>query len=581
MPATKAKASPPRMTETVFVYARPDESPAFEVVRFDWEKNGERKKDCRVRYQPSPGRYVWKKPNENWPYRLPEVIKAQDGSTIYIVEGEPKVEAIRKRGGVATCNAFGQGSGKWKEEWNVFFVRKRVVLLPDNDEVGKAHMARIYEMLKPLAREVVYIELPDLGESEDVVDYFAKGHTFQEMEKFIADAQAGIIEAKVTPLCHGDAYEPVADRKKPKPPRRKHGLMLNEVTREEIRWMWRGRIPIGSITMLDGDPGCGKSNIAHFLAAVVSAGLNFPDGDCYPESGVILIDCENGPTTTILPRIQNNGGDVAKVKLLTTLPTSDGKSERLFSFPDDLDILAEAVEEIDAKLVIVDTIMNHLGGDVQSRNDQDVRRALTPLSQLASKMGFAVLILRHLNKSAIGPALYRGAGSIGFIGVARVGLIVGNDPDTPTTKILAVSKINDWKKLPSLKYQLRGHTNGSSYVEWLGESDHDADGVLAAPTGEEDRTVVEDGTDVLNSLLESCGMPVEEIKRHAKEAGISESTLRRAKAILGVEAYREGGLGATGRWVWCLKKHRGTEHEKPKVPTAEGMGTLAPDSPSP
>jgi RecA-family ATPase len=224
------------------------------------------------------------------------------------------------------------------------------------------------------------------------------------------------------------------------------GTILSDVKTHPIEWLWHGRIPLGKITILDGDPGMGKSLIAINIAACVSVGHSMPDGTPGIQGGVIMIAPEDSPADTIKPRLEAIGGDPTQVLLLNSIDCFDAKRMGMFNYPfslsRDLQDLEMTIKRRKAKLVILDPLMAVLGHDVSATNDQDIREVLTPLAQVAERTRCAFLIIRHINKGNSSNALYRGAGSIGIIGAARMGLIVVIDPNDAQRCILATSKNN-------------------------------------------------------------------------------------------------------------------------------------------
>lgn len=262
------------------------------------------------------------------------------------------------------------------------------------------------------------------------------------------------------------------------------GKLLSDVEPENVEWLWPGRIPIGKITLIEGDPDKGKSSLTTDLAARVSVGREWPNGAPCQAAGVVICNAEDGVADTIRPRLDAAGGDASKVLALATVP--DGESgERLLSIPEDLQIFQHGIERVGARLVIVDPLMAFLSGDVNSHRDQDVRRALAPLAKLADNTGVAVVVVRHLNKASGGSPLYRGGGSIGIVGAARSALLVAEHPEEEDRRILARVKGNLAKAVPALAFELKEATNGSVRVEWRGETSHTAAGLLNTPTDPE------------------------------------------------------------------------------------------------
>jgi len=246
------------------------------------------------------------------------------------------------------------------------------------------------------------------------------------------------------------------------------------------------------------------------------------------------------------------GADLDYIEARQTVRDERG-GERLPQIPIDLPILSTDIEEMGAKLIIIDPLFAYLGSEVSARNDQDVRRALAPFSALAQRTGAAVVVVRHLNKATGGSAIYRGGGSIGIIGAARSGLLVAKDPEDPTElkRILASQKCNLAPPPTALGYYMQTADNGEPYIQWDGETNHTANGLLAAPTDMSEKPALNEACRFLKDLLEDGSRSVTEIQKEARNAGISDITLRRAKDMLGVRA-RKTSFGESGFWVWEL-----------------------------
>jgi hypothetical protein len=152
-----------------------------------------------------------------------------------------------------------------------------------------------------------------------------------------------------------------------------------------------------------------------------------------------------------------------------------------------------------------------------------------------------------------GNPLYRGGGSIGIIGAARSGLLVARDPDNPDRRVLARQKCNLAKPVPSVAFDFKLTENGVIRIGWIGYSAHTAQSLLAAPQSDEDRGSLNDAIQVLRSILVAGSMPVKDIRRDARKAGVADRTLDRAKAALGVQSVRLG-FGPDAEWRWELPK---------------------------
>lgn len=168
------------------------------------------------------------------------------------------------------------------------------------------------------------------------------------------------------------------------------GILASEVSPEHVTWLWPSRIPIAKITVLDGDPGLGKSALTLDIGARITKGRPMPDGSTGIEGGVLVLNAEDGSADTIVPRLLAMGADLKRVRILKTLPSSEG--DRQPEIPGDLMEIERAAESIKAKLIIVDPLMAFLASETNTFRDQDVRRALAPLANTAERSGAAVLV---------------------------------------------------------------------------------------------------------------------------------------------------------------------------------------------
>jgi hypothetical protein len=352
------------------------------------------------------------------------------------------------------------------------------------------------------------------------------------------------------------------------------GRLLSEIVPERVDWLWPGRIPKGKLTICEGDPGEGKSAMTTDFAARVSVGSAWPDGTECEAGGVVLCSAEDGEADTIRPRLDAAGGDASKVLTLATIP--DGASERLLSIPEDLGIIRRGIDRVQAALVVIDPLSAFLSGNVNSHRDQDVRRALAPLAKLAEETGAAVIVVRHLNQSKGGNPLYRGQGSIGIVGAARSALLVAKHPEDEQRRVLASLKSNLAKPAPSLTFALLESDNGAVRVEWKGETPHTAAALLAAPTDPEERSALDEAAEFLRDTLRGGPVWSMQVKNEAREADISEITLKRAKDALGVRSQKEGD----GSWSWTLpeKSRVSQSSQDDPLDTLDPLPTDRPDS---
>lgn len=231
-------------------------------------------------------------------------------------------------------------------------------------------------------------------------------------------------------------------------------VRLTDVQSEAVSWIWRNRIPKKKITLLDGDPGLGKSLLTLDIAARITRGWAMPDGAATEPGGVVLVTAEDGLGDTVRPRLELMGADLSKIVSLQSVRDTDGNLRP--PTVEDVHAIAGAVDAVSARLIVVDPLMAYLPSKRDSHRDQDVRRSLHILARLAEEKGVAVLIVRHLNKSGGSQSIYRGGGSIGIIGAARSGLLVAKDPDDENRRVLASTKSNLGPLAPSLRFAVEG-----------------------------------------------------------------------------------------------------------------------------
>jgi archaellum biogenesis ATPase FlaH len=338
---------------------------------------------------------------------------------------------------------------------------------------------------------------------------------------------------------------------------------VSDVEPEEVKWLVPGRIPLGKITILEGDPGLGKSTLLVDIAARMTIGSAMPDGtygDIASPTNVIIVSAEDGAGDTIRPRLEVAGADLRRAYILEAVESTSAHPSRADHpvNPDrrppnlfDIDALREAIVEVGARLVTIDPLMAFLPAKVDSHKDQDVRGVLARLKDLAEETGAAIVLVRHLNKNEGGSAVYRGGGSIGIIGAARVALLVAKDPDDAQRRVLAVTKNNLSKEMPSLGFELVDADGGVARVQWLGTTRYSADDLVAPRSSEAETSAVDEAVEVLKDILWHGPVPAAHAKRQALDAGISGRTLDRAKKKLCVKVWKRG-FAHGSRWVWEL-----------------------------
>jgi hypothetical protein len=352
----------------------------------------------------------------------------------------------------------------------------------------------------------------------------------------------------------------IAARETKEPASRKaRALVASQVSRKRVEWLevedMHGRISIRDVTVIAGDPGLGKSMKAQAIAGAVSR-----------NGGTALIaTAEDSLEATARPRLEAVGADLDRIAFIQMF--WDGYPDGL-RIPDDVAELERLVVELDARVVVIDPLMAHLPGEINSWRDQSIRLALAPLHALAERQGCAVIVIAHLNKSSSSDWLRRVGGSIAVSGAARSVLLLARDPDDPegekgSRRVLAHVKCNVGPLMPSLLYEVQPIVIPASEEDpevetaklvSLGTSGHDAEQLLAGRGDPEERSALDEAVAFLTEELgEDRVMDAKVVQKAARDAGISDRTLKRARGAVGVVSERIGGIGPEGHWTWRLR----------------------------
>jgi putative DNA primase/helicase len=320
---------------------------------------------------------------------------------------------------------------------------------------------------------------------------------------------------------------------------------FSEIEAKPVNWVWEGRIAAGKITLLTGEGGVGKSILTCDVASRISRGAAFCDGCPCVLGDVFFVTGEDGAEDTIRPRLDAAGADVMRVHLMRGPVLPEEKHASPFDLSRHMVLLDDALAKYpEAKLIVIDPIMDYLGQDTNSDKATDVRQILSPLRELAERYGVAIIAINHLNKSSRSPKS-RSLGSGAFVHVARVELRVCEDPASPDRRLLLPVK-NNLASPPGLAYRITGNRQGAGYAEWeLGTVDIsilDVEG-----DSNNDTSALSEAMDWLQTMVANGRVGAATLKAQAKCDGIAEVTLNRAKKELKIKPYR-----ADDAWWWEL-----------------------------
>ena len=308
--------------------------------------------------------------------------------------------------------------------------------------------------------------------------------------------------------------------KEPSKPETVKIIRMSDVELTPVEWLWKPYLPFGKLSVLQGNPGEGKTYFAMHLAAACTNGKLLPNMERMEPFNVIYQTAEDGLGDTVKPRLIEAGADLDRVLVIddseVQLTLSDERIEK-------------AIIENNARLVIIDPIQAYLGADVDMNRANEVRPIFMRLGQVAQRTGCAILLIGHLNKAAGMQSLQRGLGSIDIAAAVRSVMFIGKLKHDPTMRILTHEKSSLAPPGVSLAFSL-GDEGG---FRWVGEYDITADEMLSGIEPQRE-TKTQQAKDLICTLL-AGGKQVlsESIDKAALERGIPGRTVRDAKRELG------------------------------------------------
>ena len=303
-------------------------------------------------------------------------------------------------------------------------------------------------------------------------------------------------------------------------------IQMSNVEVEQVHWVWYPYIPYGKITVVQGDPGEGKTTFVLALIALLTQGKPLPEEENGTEPiNVIYQTAEDGLADTIKPRLLSVGADCERVLVID-------ENEIELTLSDER--LEQAIRQSGAKVIVLDPIQAYLGGDVDMHRANEIRPIMKRLALLAERTGCAVILIGHMNKMGGAKSAYRGLGSIDIRAAVRSVLVVGRVKDEPNLRIVAHDKSNLAPEGKSIAFELSPEMGFS----WKGYCETTVDELLCGNGSLLSKTA--QAEKLLKDLLSEGEMLSEEITTQAKELDISNRTLKIAKQNIGVKSFRKG-----------------------------------------
>ncbi len=308
----------------------------------------------------------------------------------------------------------------------------------------------------------------------------------------------------------------------------------SEVTAREIDWLWYPYIPYGKLTLLQGDPGEGKSSLVISLTAILTKGTALPDGTPLHTARTVIYQCaEDSVEDTIKPRLVKAGADCSKVAFIKDEDESVTLNDKR---------IEDTIKATGAKLIVLDPIQAFIPPDSDMQSASQMRAVMRKLADIAERNKCAVVLVGHMNKSCGGKNLYRGLGSIDIAAIARSVLMVQRDEDNPKIRYMFPVKSNLAPEGEPVAFELSTETG----LRWYGKCSKvlvDQE-VVDKPKGK-----IEQAKYYLEKILLTGPQTSSDVMSNLQLFGISERTVRSAKKVMSIETYRKDGL-----WWWSLSK---------------------------
>ena len=319
-------------------------------------------------------------------------------------------------------------------------------------------------------------------------------------------------------------------------------INMEQVEVEKIDWLLYPFIPFGKVTIVQGDPGEGKTTmVLQIIAKLTKGEAVLPSGSdesaleektmVLEPVNVIYQTAEDGLGDTIKPRLLSAGADCSRVMVI------DDNDQALTMMDARLE---EAIIQTKARLVVLDPIQGFLGADVDMHRANEIRPLMKRVAVLAEKYHCAIILIGHMNKNSNGKSSYRGLGSIDFQAAARSVLIVGRIKDEPEIRVVCHVKSSLAPEGKSIAFRLDKDTG----FEWIGEYDISADDLLS---GDNRGQKIHAAKEFLKEILVSGSVAQTKVAEEAESRGIKKKTLWNAKKELEIDSVKIGN-----QWFWML-----------------------------
>lgn len=507
--------------ETIYDYTDESGNVLYQNVRYEG-------KEFRWRRLDKDGREVW---NLNGvrrvPYRLAELASLPPHYDFVMAEGEKDADALKEKNLIATNHK------NWRAEFNYLLKGRKAVIFQDHDRAGVEFAEKAAKMILRDVEAVKIVDcfadeaLPD-KHGKDVSDYL-QTHSFDELLELVRSSPdwKPLNNEETSSQCSAANLKVVC---------------LSDVVAEEIEWLWKPFIPIGEFTIIEGIEGLGKSWIGCALACAVADGkkLPFSDGETLEPENVLMLSAEDSLSHTVKPRLLSMRANLDRIFAI----------DEMFSFSDLKDFIKfeAVVAEYEPKLVIIDPMFSYTGG--KDLNQESASRPIArKLIEAAQKFECAIAGVRHIGKAkGNGDARAAGLGSIAWRASARSVLLVGRDEETGEKAVCQTKNNLAEESKIAVGFEIE---NGQFF--WKAEPSRlTKEKMLAQPKDDNTKAEQTEAVAFLREALSDGERQSKDVDKEAKEAGITNYAVRKARAILSVESFKKGG-NFGGEKVWFMR----------------------------
>lgn len=313
-------------------------------------------------------------------------------------------------------------------------------------------------------------------------------------------------------------------------------IRMSEIQMREVKWLWYPYIPFGKLTIIQGDPGEGKTTCALRLAAACSTGRPMPGMESLSPFNVIYQSAEDGLEDTIKPRLTEACADQERVINIR----EDKRSLHLLDSR-----IEKAIVQCDAKLLILDPLQGYLGERIDMNRANEIREVMKAIGQVAQRTGCAIVLVGHLNKATGMSSAYRGLGSIDFRAAARSVLVVGRLRKNKNIRVIVHDKSSLAPEGKSLAFNL-GNEDGFRWLD--GYDEISAEDLLSGLSSQQETKTMQ-AEEIIRTMLEGgAEIPGEEIVQAAARKQISRRTVNEAKKNIAGIVSRKVGT----KWMWSI-----------------------------